>query len=52
VYENQAEEIIRKCADTTRQLKDRAFRNQTLLPQYKDHLEIMFYLLEKYLKGI
>lgn len=51
LYEDQAEEIIKKCADTTRQLKDKAFSN-SLTQQFKEHLENMFYLLEKYLKDV
>lgn len=51
-YEDQAEDIIKKCADTTRQLKARALADTELTPQYRDHLENMFYLLDKYLKDV
>lgn len=51
-YEDQNEDIIKKCADAIRQLKDKALDDSSALPQYKDHLENMFYLLEKYLKDV
>lgn len=49
-FEDQAENIIAKCADAIRQLKENAFK-QILTSQYKEHLENVFYLLEKYLRG-
>lgn len=49
-YEDQAETIIKKCADATRQLKNSAFK-ETIVSQYRDHLENMFFLVDKYLKG-
>ena len=49
-YEDQAEEIIKKCADAIRHLKEKAFA-EIHTAQYKEHLENIFYLLDKYLKG-
>lgn len=53
-YEDQAEEIIQKCAEATRTLKQKALlpKAMEMTDQYKDHLENMFYLLEQYLKSI
>lgn len=50
-FEDQAESIITKCANAIKQLKENAFR-QIHTAQYKEHLENVFYLLEKYLEGI
>lgn len=50
-YEDQAEAIIKKCADATRQLKNNAFK-ETIVSQYRDHLENMFFLVDKYLKDV
>ena len=49
-YEDQAEEIIKKCADAIRNLKEKVF-TEIHTAQYKEHLENIFYLLNKYLKG-
>lgn len=49
-FEDQAENIISKCASAVKQLKENALK-QIHTPQYRDHLENVFYLLEKYLEG-
>ena len=54
-YEDQAEQIIQKCAEATRILKTKAFsppKTAAITDQYKEHLENMFFLLEQYLKSI
>jgi syntaxin 18 len=50
-FEDEAESIIRKCAETIRQLKEKTFA-QHYSTQYREHLENVFYLLEKYLKDV
>lgn len=50
-YEDQAELIIKRTVDSIRTLKEKQ-TNALFTPQYKEHLENMFYLLDKYLKGI
>lgn len=50
-YEDQAELIIRRTVDSIRSLKEKSLANATLSPQYKEHLESIFYLLNRYLKG-
>ena len=54
-YEDQSENIIKRTADSIRSLKENHLSSKTNLlftPQYKEHLENMIYLLDKYLKGI
>jgi syntaxin 18 len=56
MYENQAEAIIKKCADAIRGAKEAAFGagdNGVEIPgQNKAHLENVFFLVEKYLKDV
>lgn len=51
-YEDQAELIIRRTVDSIRSLKEKSLANATLSPQYKEHLESIFYLLNRYLKEV
>ena len=51
-YEDQAEGIIKRTADSNRSLKERTLSNDIFTAQYREHLENIFYLLDKYLKGI
>lgn len=50
-FEDQAESIISKCGSAIKQLKENAYK-QIHTSQYKEHLNNVFYLLEKYLEGI
>ncbi len=54
IYENQAEAIIKKCADAIRASKENAFsENGTdVVDQKMVHLENVFFLVEKYLKDV
>ena len=49
-FEDQAENVIKKCSDAIAQLKQNAYKD-ILSQQYKEHLDNLLYLLEKYLKG-
>lgn len=49
-FEDQAESIISKCGNAIKQMKENAFK-QIHTSQYKEHLENVFYLLEKYLES-
>jgi hypothetical protein len=49
-FENEAETIIKKCAAQMASLKEKAFQH-ILTSQQRQHMENLFFLLEKYLKG-
>ncbi len=51
-FEDDAEAIIKKCADTIRNLKEATFRERVASWQVREHLENVFMLLEKYLKDV
>jgi len=51
-YEDQAEGIIKRTADSNRSLKERTLSNDIFTAQYREHLENIFYLLDKYLKEV
>lgn len=50
-FEDEAERIIKKCADKIRQLKENTFK-QRYAGQYRECLESIFQMLEKYLKDV
>ena len=54
VYENEAEAIIKKCADAIRGSKEAAFVTGSEISggQNEMHLENVFFLVEKYLKDV
>lgn len=49
-FEDRAENIIKKCADEIRLLKETA-NGQIFPSQYRQNLENVFFILEKYFKG-
>ncbi|RNA10850.1 syntaxin-18 [Brachionus plicatilis] len=50
-FEDKAETIIKKCADSIKILKLKTFK-EVYSAQRQDHLHNTFYLLEKYLKNV
>lgn len=51
-FEDDAESIIRKCAEMIRQLREAKLRHQKYTSQQREHLDNVFYLLDKYLKDV
>ena len=50
-YEDQVELIIKRTVDSIRNLKEKSLTSGSFTSQYREHLDNIFYLLDKYLKG-
>ena len=52
-FENQAENIIKRCSEAIRTFKSKTTSHRSSFSvQYNQHLENMFYLMDKYLKDV